>query len=87
MPIRATEWTESSFELDRSPQPDWLLPQMDALAAKAPFGDDQRVQLGFFFDSYFLPEKIISETLNHVKQAGVKLIASHYRHWPISKGM
>ncbi|GKU06122.1 5-methylthioadenosine s-adenosylhomocysteine deaminase [Fusarium langsethiae] len=86
MPLRATEWTESSFELDPSPQPDWLLPQIDALAAKAPFGDDYRVQLGFFFDSYFLPEKVISETLNHVKEAGVKLIASHYRHWPISKG-
>ncbi|EXL69691.1 hypothetical protein FOPG_14363 [Fusarium oxysporum f. sp. conglutinans race 2 54008] len=36
MPLRAAEWTESSFELDRSPQPDWLLPQMDCLAAKAP---------------------------------------------------
>ncbi|KAG9495551.1 hypothetical protein J7337_013800 [Fusarium musae] len=86
MPLRATEWTESSFELDRSPQPDWLLPQMDSLAAKGPFGDDKRVQLGFFFDSYFLPENVISETLDHVKEAGVKLITSHYRHWPVSKG-
>ncbi|KAJ4269411.1 hypothetical protein NW764_014190 [Fusarium oxysporum] len=86
MPLRAAEWTESSFELDRSPQPDWLLPQMDCLAEKAPFGDDKRVQLGFFFDSYFLPENAISESLNHVKEAGVKLITSHYRHWPVSKG-
>ncbi|KAF4502234.1 5-methylthioadenosine S-adenosylhomocysteine deaminase [Fusarium agapanthi] len=86
MPLRAAEWTESSFELDRSPQPDWLLPQMDSLAAKAPFGDDKRVQLGFFFDSYFLPENAISETLNRVKDAGVKIITSHYRHWPVSKG-
>ncbi|KAI7763396.1 hypothetical protein LZL87_010461 [Fusarium oxysporum] len=86
MPLRAAEWTESSFELDRSPQPDWLLPQMDYLAAKAPFGDDKRVRLGFFFDSYFLPENVISETLSRVKEAGVKLITSHYRHWPVSKG-
>ncbi|KAF5589883.1 cytosine deaminase [Fusarium subglutinans] len=86
MPLRAAEWTESSFELDRSPQPDWLLPQMDSLAAKAPFGDDKRVQLGFFFDSHFLTESVISETLNRVKDAGVKLITSHYRHWPVSKG-
>jgi len=86
MPLRAAEWTESSFELDRSPQPDWLLPQMDCLAAKAPFGDDKRVQLGFFFDSYFLSENVISESLNHAKEAGVKLITSHYRHWPVSKG-
>ncbi|KAF9777757.1 hypothetical protein IL306_004325 [Fusarium sp. DS 682] len=86
MPLRTTEWTKSSFDLDRSPQPDWLLPQMDTLAAKAPFGDDKRVQLGFFFDSHFLPANVICETLNHVKQAGVKLITSHYRHWPVSKG-
>ncbi|KAI1071443.1 hypothetical protein LB507_005452 [Fusarium sp. FIESC RH6] len=85
MPVRAKEWTEDSFELDRVPQPEWLLPQMDDLAAKAPFGDG-RVQLGFFFDSYFLPEGVIAETLGHVKKAGVKLITSHYRHWPISKG-
>ncbi|CAF3564258.1 unnamed protein product [Fusarium graminearum] len=78
MPLSAKVWTESSFELDRSPQPEWLLPQIDTLAARAPFGDDQRVQLGFFFDSYFLP--------GNVTRAGVKLIASHYRHWPISKG-
>lgn len=59
---------------------------MDYLAAKAPFGDDKRVQLGFFFDSHFLPENVIAETLTHVKEAGVKLIVSHYRHWPVSKG-
>ncbi|PTD06936.1 hypothetical protein FCULG_00006381 [Fusarium culmorum] len=65
MPLSAKVWTESSFELDRSLQPEWLLPQIDTLAAKAPFGDDQRVQLGFFFDSYFLPGNVISETMNH----------------------
>lgn len=59
MPLIAKVWTESSFELDRSPQPEWLLPQIDTLAARAPFGDDQRVQLGFFFDSYFLPGNVI----------------------------
>ncbi|KAF4452074.1 hypothetical protein F53441_5005 [Fusarium austroafricanum] len=86
MPLRAAEWTDSSFELDRTPQPDWLLPQMERFGAQAPFGSDGRVQLGFFFDSYFLPEKAISETLNHAKSIGAKLITSHYRHWPVSKG-
>ncbi|KAF4414865.1 cytosine deaminase and related metal-dependent hydrolase [Fusarium acutatum] len=75
MPLRAAEWTESSFELDRSPQPDWLLPQMDSLASKAPFGDDKRVQLGFFFDSYFLPENVISETLNRQSRVPEQLYA------------
>lgn len=87
MPLRAAEWSDSTFELDRSPQPDWLLTQMDDFASRAPFGDDKRVQLGFFFDSYFLPQNVISDTLNHVKKAGIKLVTSHYRHWPISKGM
>ncbi|KAF5658564.1 cytosine deaminase [Fusarium heterosporum] len=86
MPLRASEWTESSFELDRNPQPDWLLSQMDTLATQAPFGSDRRVQLGFFFDAYFLPEDVIAKTLNHVKAIGVKMITSHYRHWPVSKG-
>ncbi|KAH8178087.1 amidohydrolase family protein [Sarocladium implicatum] len=56
MPLRASEWTSSSFELDRTPHPDWLLPQMDHLAAEAPFGSDRRVELGFFFDTFSLPE-------------------------------
>ncbi|KAF5558095.1 cytosine deaminase [Fusarium mexicanum] len=76
MPLRAAEWTESSFELDRSPQPDWLLPQMNSLAAKAPFGDDKRVQFGFFFDSHFLPENVISETLNRQSRVPEQLHAS-----------
>ncbi|KAF5232070.1 hypothetical protein FAUST_8932 [Fusarium austroamericanum] len=59
MPLSEKVWTESSFELDRSPQPEWLLPQIDTFAARAPFGDDQRVQLGFFFDSYLLPGNVI----------------------------
>lgn len=77
MPLRATEWTDSSFELDRSPQSDWLLSQIDTLAEKAPFGEDHRVRLGFFFDSYFLPAQTISEALNYVRKIGVKLITSH----------
>ncbi|KAF4956546.1 hypothetical protein FSARC_11548 [Fusarium sarcochroum] len=85
-PLRAAEWTESSFELDRTPQPEWLMTQMETFATQAPFGSDQRVQLGFFFDSYFLPPHVIAETLGHVKNLGVKLITSHYRYWPISKG-
>lgn len=86
MPLRTSEWTDSSFDLDRTPHPDWLLPQMDHLAAKAPFGDDKRVELGFFFDAFSLPEHVVAEILGHVKETGVKLITSHYRHWPISKG-
>ncbi|KAF5002753.1 hypothetical protein FGRMN_150 [Fusarium graminum] len=86
MPLRASEWTESSFELDRNTQPDWLLSQMVTFATQAPFGSDGRVQLGFFFDAYFLPEDVISKTLNQVKDIGVKMVTSHYRHWPVSKG-
>ena len=86
-PLRATKWTQDTFEIDRSPLPSWLLPQMEDLASHAPFGDDARVQLGFFFDSYSLPKDVISNTLNFVKKLGVKLITSHFRHWPISEGV
>ncbi|CAM1509887.1 Fc.00g002220.m01.CDS01 [Cosmosporella sp. VM-42] len=85
-PLRAVEWTQNSFELDTSPLPDWLLKQMTDLSSRAPFGDDSRVQLGFFFDSYFLPQEIIVRTFEHIRKLGVRMITSHFRHWPISKG-
>lgn len=86
-PLRAIEWTENSFEIDRSPLPSWLLPQMKAFASRAPFGIGGRVQLGFFFDSYSLPQDMIIKTLSSVREFGVKVITSHFRHWPISTGM
>ena len=86
-PLRTKEWTRDSFILDKTPLPDWLLTQMEVLAKHAPFGVDKRVQLGFFFDSYFLPQDVIIKTFNYVRSLGVRLITSHFRHWPISKGM
>jgi hypothetical protein len=34
---------------------------MEDMARRAPFGDDGRVQLGFFFDSYSLSREIITD--------------------------
>lgn len=86
-PLRATEWTESSFEIDRAPLPSWLFPQMKDFTSRGPFGQDERVQIGFFFDSYALPQDMIVKTLSYVRELGVKVITSHFRHWPISTGM
>ncbi|KAF4974813.1 hypothetical protein FZEAL_8337 [Fusarium zealandicum] len=50
MPLRAAECTETSFELDRDPMPEWLLSKMDDFASRTPFRKHGRVQLGFFLD-------------------------------------
>lgn len=86
-PLRASEWTESSFELDvASALPSWLFPQLDEFARHAPYGDCGQVEIGFFFDSYFLPRSAIVEAFQRVRKMGLKLITSHFRHWPVSKG-
>ena len=86
-PLRVSEWTASSIEFDMgSPIPPWLFTQMEEFVRRAPFGDNGLVQIGFFFDSYFLPQATIADTFERVRNMGVKLITSHFRHWTISEG-
>lgn len=85
-PLRVSEWTSSTFEMDRTPFPSWFFEQFQDFASRAPFGRDGRVQLGFFFDSYFLPQGTLVDIFARVREWGVKLITSHFRHWSISAG-
>jgi hypothetical protein len=86
-PFRPKMWTDSTFKFDMdSPLPSWLMWQLENLARRAPFGDDGMVQLGFFFDSYFLPKQVLVETFQKMRELGVKVISSHFRHWPVSNG-
>lgn len=85
-PIRAAEWTADSLALDRDPQPAWVPSQLREWSSRLPLTADDRVRLGFFFDSYFLPRDTIRDTLAHVKTLGIDFISSHFRHWPISAG-
>lgn len=85
-PFRVSEWTSSTLDIDRSPFPSWFFDQFEKLAGQAPFGKDGRVQLGFFFDSYFLPQDTIVDIFDRVRKWGVKTITSHFRHWSVSSG-
>lgn len=86
-PLRVKKWTKTAFEIETSPAfPPWLIPQLENFTRHAPFGEDKQVQIGFFFDSYFLPEPFILKMFNTVRKLGVKMITSHFRHWPLSDG-
>lgn len=85
-PFRVSEWTSSTLDIDRNPFPSWFFDQFKELADRAPFGKDGRVRLGFFFDSYFLPQDSIVDIFHRVRSWGVKMISSHFRHWPVSPG-
>ena len=85
-PLRASKWTDSAFELDMDPLPTWLLTQLEEMAKSSPFGEGNLVDLGFFFDSYFLPHEMITKVILDIKKLGIKTISSHFRHWPLSEG-
>jgi cytosine/adenosine deaminase-related metal-dependent hydrolase len=86
-PLRAAEWTPSTFEVDKTGAfPVWMFDQLEEFAQKSPFGGDGRVQLGFFFDSYFLPQDMIASVFDRVRKMGVRMITSHFRHWSVSEG-
>lgn len=54
------------------------------LAKKSPFANG-RVELGFGFDSWFLPNEMIVGLLAKVKAAGVRLITSHLSPYGAAK--
>lgn len=86
-PLRTVEWTSSTFEIDKSGAfPAWMFDQLEEFAQKAPFGVDGRVHLGFFFDSYFLPQDVITSVFEKIRKMGIKMITSHFRHWSVSEG-
>ncbi|BDD55361.1 hypothetical protein MAP00_000888 [Monascus purpureus] len=74
--LRIATW-KPSLTLDDSVLPEWVLNQVQELATLAPFGDG-RVQFGLGFDGYFLPKEDVVNLFNRCRQAGTKLITSHY---------
>ncbi|KAJ6088369.1 Metallo-dependent hydrolase [Penicillium sp. IBT 16267x] len=56
---------------------EWVLKQLEDLAAAVPLGDG-RVQLGLGFDGLFLPKDLVVPLYDRARKAGVKVITSHY---------
>ncbi|KAG0651489.1 5 -deoxyadenosine deaminase [Hyphodiscus hymeniophilus] len=65
------------FSLTSNLLPDWVISTLEALAAKAPFGNG-RVVLGFAFDGFFLPKEVIVPLFQKVKSLGIKTWTAHY---------
>lgn len=59
--------------------PAWIMETLKTLSETKPLSDPNfRVQLGFAFDYYFLPEGMVKNYFAQAKACGVKLITSHY---------
>ncbi|KAL5327980.1 hypothetical protein ACEPPN_005686 [Leptodophora sp. 'Broadleaf-Isolate-01'] len=65
------------FKLNHDLLPSWVLGTLEELVAKNPIASG-RVQLGFAFDSTYLPKEMIVATFEKVKSLGIKLITTHY---------
>ncbi|RAL01340.1 Metallo-dependent hydrolase [Aspergillus ibericus CBS 121593] len=65
------------FETDGNLLDDWVLEQLNDLAAAAPYGDG-RVQIGLGFDGLMLPQDTVVSLYDRARKAGVKVITTHY---------
>jgi hypothetical protein len=77
---RAESW--EPFTLAQNVLEEWVMTTFEEIASKAPFGGD-RVQLGFAFDSLWLPKEVLEPLFAKVKKAGVKIITMHYARSPL----
>ncbi|KAM0249498.1 hypothetical protein ACHAQJ_009046 [Trichoderma viride] len=73
---RVKEWEP---ELSVNPEflPSWAVEQVEELIKAGPYGDG-RVNVGLAFDALFLPTEIVADLYKRVRQAGAKVITSHY---------
>ncbi|KAH6711853.1 hypothetical protein BKA61DRAFT_97266 [Leptodontidium sp. MPI-SDFR-AT-0119] len=73
---RVESW--KPFTLSQNPLAPWVIDLLDELAAKAPFGDDGKVSLGFAFDDLYLPKEVLAGIYGRVKSLGIKVNTTHY---------
>ncbi|RAH84309.1 Metallo-dependent hydrolase [Aspergillus japonicus CBS 114.51] len=76
-PTSTVKTWEPEIEMHTNLLDDWVLQQLEELAAAAPFGDG-RVQLGLAFDGFMLPKEMVVALYDRARRAGVKVITTHY---------
>ncbi|PYH84603.1 Metallo-dependent hydrolase [Aspergillus uvarum CBS 121591] len=76
-PTSTVKTWEPEIEMHTNLLDDWVLQQLEELAAAAPFGDG-RVQLGLAFDGFMLPKEMVVALFDRARRAGVKVITTHY---------
>ncbi|KAK6515806.1 hypothetical protein TWF281_004396 [Arthrobotrys megalospora] len=74
--FRVAEWNQESFSMEQNPLPDWFLAHLVKLASKK--YADGRVEIGFGYDLFFAGEEANKMVFKTVRDAGVKLITTHW---------
>lgn len=57
--------------------PSWAVEQVEELIKAGPYGDG-RVSVGLAFDALFLPKETVTDLYQRCRQAGAKVITTHY---------
>ncbi|OJJ95070.1 hypothetical protein ASPACDRAFT_48176 [Aspergillus aculeatus ATCC 16872] len=84
-PTSTVKKWKPEIEMNTSLLDEWVLQQLEELAAAAPFGDG-RVQLGLAFDGFMLPKEVVVALYDRARKAGVKVITTHYVRGYFSDG-
>ncbi|KAL7926141.1 hypothetical protein ACQKWADRAFT_281869 [Trichoderma austrokoningii] len=73
---RVKAW-EPELSMDTDFLPSWAVKQVEELIKAGPYGNG-RVSVGLAFDALFLPTEIVADLYKRVRQAGAKVITTHY---------
>ncbi|KAL6904997.1 hypothetical protein GGI43DRAFT_297736 [Trichoderma evansii] len=73
---RVKEW-EPELSMNTDFLPGWAVEQVEELIKAGPYGDG-RVSVGLAFDALFLPTEIVAGLYKRVRDAGAKVITTHY---------
>ncbi|KAF3073627.1 5-methylthioadenosine/S-adenosylhomocysteine deaminase [Trichoderma lentiforme] len=73
---RVKEW-EPEITVDTDFLPSWAVEQVEELIKAGPYGDG-RVSVGLAFDALFLPKETVADLYQRCRQAGAKVITTHY---------
>jgi cytosine/adenosine deaminase-related metal-dependent hydrolase len=76
---RVKSWDEFSMESDAIP--DWFLNQLHQLSLGQPFGDG-RVRIGLAWDTWTLPQEVVSKIFKEARSWGIQLITCHHLRGP-----
>ncbi|KAI3056821.1 hypothetical protein CBS147353_11128 [Aspergillus niger] len=78
IPVRMSMWDESCCKISEEMIPDWAFEQIEQLASTCnSAGSSQRVEIGFGFDWWFLPDETCLEIFRRLRKSGIRLITSH----------
>ncbi|KAL7949487.1 Metallo-dependent hydrolase [Trichoderma barbatum] len=78
---RVKDW-EPELTVNTEFLPSWAVEQVEKLIKDGPYGDG-RVSVGLAFDALFLPKDIVTDLYQRCRQAGAKVITTHYCRGPV----